>query len=169
MKKSTKSFWILLCLGVLSISGWTFIKKYPIEALSIFSYIKDYPPIVWNNVMINYNFGIHYYDHKDSISFHYWGKEGQEGISVVKDITLSKEDIINTAISQKEFKLLSISPGVIDGHQTIEVEKIKNINGEFYKSIYILDRNIAVGYGGPRDRYMQYEHIISSLHIINVK
>lgn len=160
---------ILLCLGVLGISSWIFIKKYPIEALSIYSYIKERPPIVWNSLMIDYNFGIHYYDHGDSISFHYWGKEGQEGISVVKNIKFSKEEIINIANTQQKFELLSISSGSIDGHPTIEIDKIKKINGEFFKNVYIPDIDIAIGYGGPSDRYAQYVHIISSLHIIDSK
>lgn len=167
MKKNKKIFLVLLCFCVVGISSWIYIKKYPIQALSIYSYIKEQPPVVWNNVRVDFNFGIHYYDHGDSISFHYWGKEGQEGVSIVKDFILSEDEIINSTKSQDVSKVLSISSGYIDGHPTIEVDKIKKINGEFFKNIYIPDLKIAIGYGGPADRFVKYQHIISSIHIIN--
>ena len=168
MKKRKNFLLVLLCLAIVGISIWIYIKKFPIQALSLYSYVKDRPPVVWNNVMADFNFGIHYYDHGDSISFHYWGKEGQEGVSIVKNFTLSKDEIINSTKSQDIFEVLSISSGSIDGYSTIEVDKIKKINGEFFRNIYIPDINVAIGYGGPRDRFSKYQHIISSIHIINL-
>lgn len=156
----------MVSLGIVSSLMWIGVNNYRTELLSIYSYIKERPPIVWNRVEISYNFGIHYYDHGDSVSLHCWGKEGDEGVSVI-NLTLTKNELINKILSSNKFELVSIHSDKVEGHDVILVEEINKNDGEYFRSMYIPDINIAIGYEGPRDRYAIYSHIFSKLHIIN--
>lgn len=169
MKKSKKAILIfLVCLGLLSPFIWNYVvRNYPYEILSFRSYISDTPPITWRGITVDYKFGMHAVHHNSSITIHYWGREGEEGVGIYFRSKPGKDLLRERTKETGNFTEVSASYTKFKGNDVYVEEKIKNSNKMYMKLYHLLDFPIEFGYGGSSERMAAYEGVIDSISFSN--
>ena len=169
MKKQKKFLLIALgCLVFISTFVWNYlVRYYPYEILSLRSYLTEIPPITWNGITVDYKFGMHVIKHESSITIHYWGKEGEEGVGIFLRSKPTKDLLRERKSSDGMFTEISGIFAQFKGNDAYIEEKIKKTNNRYMKLYHVLNLPIAFGYGGPPERMAVYEEVINSISFSN--
>lgn len=141
-------------------------KNYPHTILSVFFYIKSPPPAVWNQITVDYKYGMHVVQHDNStITIHYWGKEGEEGVNITLLSKPTAQYLLDRKNNSNDFTRISAKFDYFDGHKVYIEDKIKNSNGMYMRIYYLMDTPVYFGYGGPRDRLAVYQYVLESIKV----
>lgn len=138
---------------------FTFANIFPCQYLSLKFYILNTPPIYWNDITINYNYGMFSIKDDKSICFYYYDNTN-EGICIKK---MNSNDTTYEKIDKNEWNYINTNQILYNNYNAIQVEKTKKSNDYYYNIIYIPDKKIAVGYLGLRENYYKYKELIDRI------
>jgi len=119
------------------------------------------PPIHWNDIDIDYRYGMFAINDSDSICFYYY-RDTTDGVCIKKmmfDITDYENE------GKMKWGKINISKFIFNNHSALLVEKVEKNSNNYYNIIYIPDKKIAIGYLGLEENYSSYKEFIYNIKI----